>query len=156
MGHAQLAAFLANPKSRYPDGRMPAIPLPRTPRATSPPSCCSGRSPRWPTCPRRAVRRRGSRPRQALRPVPRAGRAAEHSDQGRGDCRGPRFALDERAKKESPRIWPSPRATAIPRRSTSAVGDSNGPDVFAAIRATPTGPRRSRPRARRSAARIFR
>jgi mono/diheme cytochrome c family protein len=28
LGHAQLAAFLANPKSRYPDGRMPAIPLP--------------------------------------------------------------------------------------------------------------------------------
>jgi len=26
MGHAQLAAFLQNPKSRYPDGRMPCIP----------------------------------------------------------------------------------------------------------------------------------
>jgi mono/diheme cytochrome c family protein len=29
-GHAQLAAFLADPKSRYPDGRMPAIPMPAT------------------------------------------------------------------------------------------------------------------------------
>src|SRR6185436_5009658 len=27
MSHAQLAAFLADPKSRYPDGRMPVLPL---------------------------------------------------------------------------------------------------------------------------------
>jgi len=28
LGHAQLAAFLGNPKRRYPDGRMPCIPVP--------------------------------------------------------------------------------------------------------------------------------
>jgi len=27
MGHAQLAAFLQNPRSRYPDGRMPCLPM---------------------------------------------------------------------------------------------------------------------------------
>jgi hypothetical protein len=100
MGHAQLAAFLANPKTRYPDGRMPALPL-------------QGNSARdiaafvllW------------SKPAMADVPVDaapdeglvRSKRCAQCHEQvapinipikAAGDCRGPRFSLDESAKKE--------------------------------------------------------
>jgi len=100
MGHAQLAAFLENPKSRYPDGRMPALPL--APNAARD---IAAFVLLW-SKPAVADAPIDSAPNEALLREKRCAQCHEQVEpisipiQAPGDCRGPRFALGEPAKKE--------------------------------------------------------
>lgn len=105
MGHAQLAAFLADPKKRYPDGRMPALPLQGNAARDIAAFVLLWSKPAMPdAAPGEAVR-----PNEALLREKRCVQC--HEGQGEsvaldipikaaGDCRGVRFALDDSAKRE--------------------------------------------------------
>jgi cytochrome c2 len=101
MGHAQLAAFLANPKSRYPDGRMPAIPMPAKDARDIAAYVLLWSKPAVADAPMEAVA-----PNEALVREKRCAQCHEQVEplnlpiRAPGECRGPKFALDERARKE--------------------------------------------------------
>ncbi|MBI3857897.1 MAG: hypothetical protein HY293_19640 [Planctomycetes bacterium] len=104
MGHAQLAAFLADPKKRYPDGRMPAIPLPGNAARDIAAFVLLWSKPAMSDAPLGAAR-----PDEALVREKRCAQCHEGLGESvaldipiktPGDCRGPRFALDDKAKKE--------------------------------------------------------
>jgi mono/diheme cytochrome c family protein len=100
MGHAQLAAFLADPKSRYPDGRMPAIPLPAKEARDIAAFVLLWSKPAMADVPIDAA------PNEALVREKRCAQCHEQAEpidipiKTGGDCRGPRFTLDDRARKE--------------------------------------------------------
>jgi mono/diheme cytochrome c family protein len=105
MGHAQLAAFLADPKSRYPDGRMPAIPLPKNAARDIAAFILMWSPPALADAPLEG-------PVQVDEALVREKRCAQcHVGLGEsvavnvpiriaGNCRGPRFGIDDAAKRE--------------------------------------------------------
>jgi hypothetical protein len=120
MGHAQLAAFLQNPKSRYPDGRMPCIPTGATVARNlaaflllwSTPAVADG-EPQEPVTPAEVeavARRLGvSGPEAAGAALLSEKHCAACHDgpafdvpmkKSGSDCTGPRFALTEAARRE--------------------------------------------------------
>jgi len=100
MGHAQLAAFLVDPKSRYPDGRMPAIPMAGKEARDIAAFVLLWSKPAIADAPIDEV------PNEALVREKRCAQCHEQVEplnipiKAGGDCRGPRFGLDEPAKKE--------------------------------------------------------
>ncbi len=101
-GHAQLAAFLENPKQRYPDGRMPAIPLPKDAARDMAAFILLWSKPAMADAPLDD----SIKPDEELVRAKRCAQCHESSAptnipiKSFGDCRGPRFALDDSAKKE--------------------------------------------------------
>jgi hypothetical protein len=123
IGHAQLAAFLGNPKLRYPDGRMPCIPVPPNaardiaafvllwskPAVADVPLAEPVKQEEIDAVAKRLGARGMLAAGEALLKEKRCVQC--HSGLGEsvaleipirqaGDCRGPRFTLDDAAKKD--------------------------------------------------------